>query len=391
MSILQTLKHHFVPHAGNDYHPHFLQKTAMAMMSFLVILTFVMSNIQALVWVNVDWMVSAILPAVIVASTNDEREDDSLSELKRNPVLDQAAQMKAEHMAAEGYFAHYSPSGVSPWHWFKTANYNFIHAGENLAVHFTDSGRLVDAWMDSPTHRANIMNGQFTEIGIGVAEGEYEGYDTLFVVQMFGSPSLVPASAITETVAKSEPVPVLAVAEAEVAPETPQTAAVLSETTDAVETEVVEEEIMVEKAEVVPEAPIAASIEVPEVMVDFTDITPVVEESAEVPISTSTTDTTFLASEMLTTSTVLSTADAEAISLAYSEPSPAALLTQPTKILQFLYIVLGAAVLMTLLVSMAVEWRRQQAVQLIYSTALCGLMVFFWYVHILMTGSVIIA
>jgi hypothetical protein len=92
-------------------------------------------------------------------------------------------------MAARQYFAHYSPDGTSPWYWFDEVGYVYAHAGENLAVHFSDSGEMVEAWMKSPTHRANIINQQYTEIGIGTARGRYEGFDTVFVVQLFGTPA----------------------------------------------------------------------------------------------------------------------------------------------------------------------------------------------------------
>ena len=141
----EFLKNHFVPHDGNDFHPHILQKVAMGTMFFLVVLSFITANIQALIWVNVDWMLSAVLPAVVVTKTNTERQEDSLGALTRNATLDRAAQMKAEHMAEKSYFAHYSPDGVSPWYWFGQAGYSFIHAGENLAVHFNDSGEVVKA------------------------------------------------------------------------------------------------------------------------------------------------------------------------------------------------------------------------------------------------------
>jgi hypothetical protein len=134
-----------------------------------------------------------------------------LLSLKVNPVLERAAQLKADDMAAKGYFAHNSPEGLTPWHWFKAAGYNFVYAGENLAVRFYDSVDVVRAWMDSPGHRANILNSHFTEIGIGIAEGTFEGRPTVFVVQMFGSPasgfSRFPSSVTRVASAIPQPVP----------------------------------------------------------------------------------------------------------------------------------------------------------------------------------------
>ena len=199
----------------------------MGAMLGLVMLSFLAAGVQSMLWTNFEWMVSAVLPAVIVEETNSER--GGVGALRRSTTLDTAATMKANHMAQNGYFSHYSPDGVSPWYWFNQAGYSFLHAGENLAVHFTDSEDIVEAWMNSPTHRANIMNGQFTEIGIGVARGEFEGSDTIFVVQLFGTPTqaapvvaTTPAPAVAAASENNEPEPTPVVEES--APAEPERA-----------------------------------------------------------------------------------------------------------------------------------------------------------------------
>ncbi|MFW6210279.1 MAG: CAP domain-containing protein, partial [Patescibacteria group bacterium] len=175
-----------------------LQRVAFTLMTSLVLLTFVGTNLHTLLWQSSDWLVSTILPATVVDLTNQERATNAAPPLRRSALLDQAAAQKAEHMVREGYFAHFSPDGVSPWHWFGEVGYRYAHAGENLAVHFTDSSAMVDAWMQSPTHRENIVNAQYTEIGIGTATGTFEGYRTVFVVQLFATPAAPAASATTE-------------------------------------------------------------------------------------------------------------------------------------------------------------------------------------------------
>ncbi len=131
---------------------------------------------------------AAVISSVLVDLTNKDRKEEELGTLTMNPVLVAAAQAKANDMAEKGYFAHVSPEGIDPWHWIREAGYSFTYAGENLAVNFSDSEDVVSAWMDSPGHRANILNGTFTEIGIATAVGEYKGEKTTFVVQMFGTP-----------------------------------------------------------------------------------------------------------------------------------------------------------------------------------------------------------
>lgn len=172
--------------------PHKFQKIAMGCMLVMVLISFAFTNMYALLWTSSEWLTSAVLPAVIVDATNDERQDRTLATLRRSDVLDAAAQLKAEHMAKNSYFAHFSPDGVSPWHWFQEADYKYVHAGENLAIHFTDAKEVVAAWMESPTHKANIVASKFTEIGVGTARGRYDGYTTTYVVQLFGTPQAKP-------------------------------------------------------------------------------------------------------------------------------------------------------------------------------------------------------
>jgi hypothetical protein len=137
---------------------------------------------------------AAVITAVLVDLANEDRNDNSLQGLTINPVLTAAAQAKANDMAEREYFAHVSPDGKNSWYWFREAGYSFLYAGENLAVNFSDSKDVEKAWMNSPTHRANILDGHFTEIGIATAEGSYQGHRTTFVVQMFGTPAAIAAA-----------------------------------------------------------------------------------------------------------------------------------------------------------------------------------------------------
>lgn len=144
---------------------------------------------------------AAIFASVLVDQTNEKRLAEKLGGLTPNPLLEKAAQLKADDMAEKGYFSHNAPDGTTPWHWFNEVGYNYAAAGENLAVNFTDSKDVTEAWLSSPTHRANIMNANYTEIGIATAHGTYKGKDAIFVVQEFGRPSLVARQ--TESVSSS--------------------------------------------------------------------------------------------------------------------------------------------------------------------------------------------
>ena len=156
---------------------------------------------------------AAVVTSNLISLTNEDRSDNGLGTLTVNPQLTAAAQAKADDMAAKGYFAHVSPDGRTSWTWFKEAGYSFSYAGENLAVDFTDSSNVNQAWLNSPTHRANIMNSHFSEIGIATAEGEYEGHKTIFVVQMFGTPATTPVTVTAQTLPQNGAEPALARAE----------------------------------------------------------------------------------------------------------------------------------------------------------------------------------
>lgn len=112
---------------------------------------------------------------------NKERADRGLGELKLNDKLNTSAQLKANDMQDNSYWAHTSPAGVTPWHWFEVAGYKYTKSGENLAKCWDTPEDTVKAWVDSPTHKDNILGG-YTETGFG---SYYKG-DCLVVVNHFG-------------------------------------------------------------------------------------------------------------------------------------------------------------------------------------------------------------
>jgi hypothetical protein len=188
-----------------------MQKVALFGVATLLGFTFIVGGLSDMSISRIDQMLSAVLPSVVVDLTNDERKDEHLKKLVRNSLLDEAARLKATHMRDNDYFEHFSPEGVSPWYWFDEVGYDYVHAGENLAVFFDDSEDVVKAWMKSPLHRDNILKAEYTEIGVATVEAEHEGYKTVFVVQLFGTPAQKPALAQTSqpvAVPKEAPKPV---------------------------------------------------------------------------------------------------------------------------------------------------------------------------------------
>jgi len=156
--------------------------------AILVVLVFLVGFVSYF-RVSVLDSLSAIYGSVLVNLTNQNRSAANVAELKVNPILEKAAQMKADDMATRSYFAHNTPEGLTPWYWFEKAGYKYKYAGENLAVNFENSEDVETAWMNSRGHFLNIMNPKYTEIGIATSTGIYKGRTAIFVVQMFGTPS----------------------------------------------------------------------------------------------------------------------------------------------------------------------------------------------------------
>ena len=121
--------------------------------------------------------------------TNIQRKDNNLPALTENPKLNAAARAKLDDMFKLQYFEHTSPSGIGAADLAENAGYKFIVIGENLALgSFKNDKELVQAWMDSPGHRANILNSSYQEIGVAVGKGVFEGETTWLAVQEFGRP-----------------------------------------------------------------------------------------------------------------------------------------------------------------------------------------------------------
>ncbi|MDR3519504.1 MAG: CAP domain-containing protein [Candidatus Pacebacteria bacterium] len=196
------LKKIFIPNVANENCPYILRsestKNIIAIVIFLEIFTFL---IPVFTHLNMSGNMATVLPGILADLTNQERQDQNLPALIVSPLLNEAAQMKANDMAENSYFAHTSPDGKTPWYWLTQVGYNYQYAGENLAINFSDSQDVANAWMASPAHRANIVKGNYTEVGTGVATGVYQGQETTFVVQDYANP-------LPPVVAETTPAPI---------------------------------------------------------------------------------------------------------------------------------------------------------------------------------------
>lgn len=135
----------------------------------------------------------------ILRETNRHRADNGLPALALNAKLSSAAQAKVNDMFRQQYFEHIGPDGRGPGDWVDDTGYDYIAVGENLALgNFENDTALVQAWMNSPGHRANILNSGFQEFGLAATAGTFEGSRTWLAVQEFATPaSACPTPATT--------------------------------------------------------------------------------------------------------------------------------------------------------------------------------------------------
>ena len=170
-----------------------------------VVLLFVLKVVTIAIPINFPYNIffADITKSSLEVFLNQTRQSLGLQPLVENEKLNQAAQLKAENMVQDNYFNHTSPSGVSPWFWFKQAGYNYKYAGENLAIGFFESEEVYNAWLNSPSHKANIVNPKYTEVGTAILRGFGSG-NAIIVVQEFGSQ--LPVKTVVSDSANSKPV-----------------------------------------------------------------------------------------------------------------------------------------------------------------------------------------
>jgi hypothetical protein len=193
MVLFSQLKHFLIPQESNNFRAKIIHHHFLGYFSILFLFSQLLLSSLLLAKPSVLGFASQISPEKIVELTNQERAKVGAPPLKINPLLNEAALRKAGDMFAFNYWAHNSPSGRDPWSFFKEVGYNYLYAGENLARDFSSPEAVVSAWMASPTHRENILNPKYREIGISVVDGTLKGVETTLVVQLFGTP-VVPVS-----------------------------------------------------------------------------------------------------------------------------------------------------------------------------------------------------
>ena len=133
---MRKIKKYFIPHKENDYLPHFFRTgTLIALVLILGVLFFFLTRVS--IFLSQTDYLAAIYPKLLEALANESRQSSLVEKtLSVNTLLEEAARLKAEDMAKNGYFSHTSPDGKTPWHWLDRVGYAFKYAGENLAINF---------------------------------------------------------------------------------------------------------------------------------------------------------------------------------------------------------------------------------------------------------------
>ncbi len=182
------ISHYFIPHESNNFKAKTLHIKSIVFYIVLLAILQTFNSLLRYIEPNVLGYATDITVEKIVLLVNQERINNQLSPLSLSPELSTAATQKAADMFTKNYWAHISPTGVSPWQFISSSGYSYIYAGENLAKSFNTSEEVVKAWMNSSTHKANILKPEYKDIGISVMNGLLNGEETTLVVEEFGTP-----------------------------------------------------------------------------------------------------------------------------------------------------------------------------------------------------------
>lgn len=184
---MNVLLHLFIPHHTNNHRSKVLHVDSLFVFALVLVVFNMFVRFTSHRYPDVLGYATDIHVEQLLADTNNKRIAQGLFPLVFNSILSQAAAKKAEDMFANGYWAHNSPQGKTPWDFISSSGYTYTVAGENLAKNFTDSKGVVDAWMASPSHKENLLKPSYKDVGYAVINGTLNGEETTLVIQMFGS------------------------------------------------------------------------------------------------------------------------------------------------------------------------------------------------------------
>ena len=195
-SIRKQVHHHVklavVPHKANQFMPHFVRSYSIGLVLLIVLVAALVPKWPA--GESVLGVKEQISISDLANDVNRERERAGAATLVLNKQLSRAAFLKAKDMFAHQYWSHDAPNGTKPWKWFSDVGYNYAYAGENLAKNFSSATATTAGWMGSQKHRENMLDPQYTDVGLVVMDGVLEGKNTTLIVALFGRPASLAAT-----------------------------------------------------------------------------------------------------------------------------------------------------------------------------------------------------
>lgn len=205
---------YFIPSECNGHRPKILHtRSLLAISIFVLILKLSMTGYLFFIYPQKADM-SEIVLNQIVEYINQDRSGQEIGILNLNSTLSKFALQKANDMIAKDYFSHNSPDGKRPWDWIDRGEYKYLYVGENLAMNFTTAKSVHQALMKSPSHKKNIMNERYSDIGLAVVSGSINGKNTNVLVEFFANEqnqtqkveiASVPSSIETKNIAIEQP------------------------------------------------------------------------------------------------------------------------------------------------------------------------------------------
>lgn len=183
----EFLSHLFLPRESNNHrskllHHNNLLLTVVFFFLASLVFSYVRNSFPTVLGAKID-----ISAQELLLITNQKRLADGELPLRLSSELSLAAKQKAQNMFEKNYWAHNAPDGTTPWVFIKSAGYEYVYAGENLARGFSTSSDVVEAWMASPSHRENMLSDKYQEVGFAIESGKLAGENTTLVVEMFGN------------------------------------------------------------------------------------------------------------------------------------------------------------------------------------------------------------
>ena len=179
--------HFFTPRHSNNHRAKLLHHKVLLTITLAFFVGSFFVNYISRTYPSVLGVVAEVDTQELLILTNQKRAEAGLTPLVIDERLSRAAEGKANDMFTNDYWAHISPDGKTPWIFIRTAGYSYVFAGENLARGFSNTSDVVNAWMNSQSHRDNMLSSKYNNVGFAVGQGKLNGEDTILVVEMFGS------------------------------------------------------------------------------------------------------------------------------------------------------------------------------------------------------------